>query len=215
VSRRLLAGERVTHDGTFEVRDAGLEYELPEVPIYVAAQGPHMLRMAGKYADGVLYNGSHRRDVEWAADRVSEGLAERPTDPGAFDFAVYASVSVAASAEDARAAARPPVAFIAGGADDLELVARARGHAGQEQLPDAGADAVPVRFLDEPLEPVRYVVCNGEGAANVGGGIEQGGIRNLPEEAAPDCPHLGVGKPTRVKRRQYRSRSEPILAHRP
>jgi 5,10-methylenetetrahydromethanopterin reductase len=37
------------------------------------------------------------------------------------DFAVYASVSVADSAQEARAAARPPVAFIAGGADEPVL----------------------------------------------------------------------------------------------
>ncbi len=121
VSRRLFAGERVDHDGTFEARDAGLNYEVGEVPIYVGAQGPDMLRMAAKHADGVLYNGSHRRDVEWAADRVAEGRADRPTDRGALDFAVYASVSVADSSDEARAAARPPVAFIAGGADEPVL----------------------------------------------------------------------------------------------
>jgi 5,10-methylenetetrahydromethanopterin reductase len=117
VSRELFAGERVDHDGTFVARDAGLNYGVGEIPIYVGAQGPDMLRMAAKHADGVLYNGSHRRDVEWAADRVAEGRADRPSERGAFDFAVYASVSVADSAEEARAAARPPVAFIAGGAN--------------------------------------------------------------------------------------------------
>jgi 5,10-methylenetetrahydromethanopterin reductase len=121
VSRRLFAGDRVDHDGTFVARDAGLNYAVGEVPIYVGAQGPDMIRMAAKHADGVLYNGSHRRDVEWAADRVAEGRADRPSERGAFDFAVYASVSVADSAEEARAAARPPVAFIAGGADEPVL----------------------------------------------------------------------------------------------
>jgi len=50
------------------------------------------------------------------SDGVAEGLAERPESRGEFDFAAYASVSVAADAEAAREAARPPVAFIAGGA---------------------------------------------------------------------------------------------------
>jgi 5,10-methylenetetrahydromethanopterin reductase len=121
VSRRLFAGERVDHDGTFVARDAGLNYDVGEVPIYVGAQGPDMLHMAAKHADGVLYNGSHCRDVEWAADRVAEGQADRPSERGPLDFAVYASVSVADSAEEARAAARPPVAFIAGGAGDPVL----------------------------------------------------------------------------------------------
>jgi len=121
VARRLFAGETVDHSGTFEASDAALNYEAGEIPIYVGAQGPDMTRMAAKYADGVLYNGSHRRDVAWAADRVAEGLAQRPEDRGEFDFAVYASVSVARDEDEARAAARPPVAFIAGGAPPAAL----------------------------------------------------------------------------------------------
>jgi 5,10-methylenetetrahydromethanopterin reductase len=120
VSRRLWDGERVDHDGTFAATDAGLNYEPDRIPVYVGAQGPHMTRMAAKYADGVLFNGSHPRDIEWAAERVSEGRQERSEetapDPEAFDFAAYASVSVAADGDEARKAARPPVAFIAAGA---------------------------------------------------------------------------------------------------
>ncbi|QLC33534.1 5,10-methylenetetrahydromethanopterin reductase [Halarchaeum sp. CBA1220] len=123
VSRELWAGERVSHDGTFTAADAGLNYaeEVSEVPVFVGAQGPQMLRMAAKHADGVLFNASHPRDVAWAAERVEEGLAERPDSRGAFEFAVFASVSVAESREAAREAARPPVAFIAGGAADPVL----------------------------------------------------------------------------------------------
>jgi 5,10-methylenetetrahydromethanopterin reductase len=116
VARRLWDGERVTHDGAFEAEDAGLNYEAGSIPVYVGAQGPHMTRMSGKYADGVLYNGSHPRDIEWAADRIAEGREERADDRGEFDFAAYASVSVADDEAEAREAARPPVAFIAGSA---------------------------------------------------------------------------------------------------
>ncbi|MFT4882802.1 MAG: 5,10-methylenetetrahydromethanopterin reductase [Natronomonas sp.] len=118
VAEDLFAGERVDHDGTFVARDAGLNFgeAVGEIPTYVGAQGPHMIRMAAKHADGVLLNGSHPRDFEWAAEQVEKGLDERPETRGAFDFAAYASVSVAEDAAAARAAARPPVAFIAGGA---------------------------------------------------------------------------------------------------
>ncbi|WP_435098902.1 5,10-methylenetetrahydromethanopterin reductase [Halarchaeum sp. P4] len=123
VARELWAGERVSHDGTFAATDAGLNYaeEVSEVPVHVGAQGPHMLRMAAKHADGVLFNASHPRDVAWANERVAEGLAERPESRGDFEFAVFASVSVAEEREAAREAARPPVAFIAGGAADPVL----------------------------------------------------------------------------------------------
>jgi len=116
VARKLFDGERVDHDGTFEAVDAGLNYDARSIPVYVGAQGPDMTRMAAKYADGVLFNGAHPRDIEWAADRVEEGLDARPDHRGDFDFAAYASVSVAADADAAREAARPPVAFIAGSA---------------------------------------------------------------------------------------------------
>ncbi|MFO7925314.1 MAG: 5,10-methylenetetrahydromethanopterin reductase [Halobacteriota archaeon] len=117
VAEELFAGDRVDHDGTFRAHDAGLNFDVGgSIPIYVGAQGPHMIRMAAKHADGVLLNGSHPRDFAWAAEQVEAGLDERPDERGAFDFAAYASVSVASGGDAAREAARPPVAFIAAGA---------------------------------------------------------------------------------------------------
>ena len=122
VARTLWRGERVDHDGTFRARDAGLNFDPPTpIPVYVGAQGPDMLRMAGKYADGTLVNGAHPRDLKWASERVAEGLGERPEnldarDAEAFETVAFASVSVAEDAEAAREAARRPVAFIAAGA---------------------------------------------------------------------------------------------------
>ncbi|MFW5911244.1 MAG: 5,10-methylenetetrahydromethanopterin reductase [Halolamina sp.] len=122
VAKRLWNGERVDHDGTFLADDAGLNYDPPgEIPVYVGGEGPHMCRMAAKHADGLLFNGSNPRDLAWAADRVVEGLGERPDHRGEFDFLAYASVSVAAEREAAREAARPPVAFIAAGAPEPVL----------------------------------------------------------------------------------------------
>ncbi len=124
-ARRLWAGERVDHDGTFTADSAGLNYEPPdEIPIYVGGEGPHMCRMAAKHADGLLFNGSHPDDLEWARDRVSEGISDRPADrddcgpdlDDDFDLAAYASVSVDDDHDAAREAARPPVAFITAGA---------------------------------------------------------------------------------------------------
>ncbi len=119
VARRLFDGERVDHDGTFRA-DAALNYDAGEIPVHVGAQGPHMTRMAGKYADGILYNGSHPKDLAWARERVAEGVEdrERADDP---TLTAYAAVSVAEDAEAARDAARVPVAFVAGGAPDPVL----------------------------------------------------------------------------------------------
>ncbi|MCU4751110.1 5,10-methylenetetrahydromethanopterin reductase [Halobacteria archaeon AArc-curdl1] len=116
VARELWAGETVSHEGTFVARDASLNLEPTEIPVYVGAQGPHMLRMSAKHAEGVLINASHPRDLEWSAGQIEQGLADRPDEHGAFESLAFTSVSVADDADAARAAARPPVAFIAGGA---------------------------------------------------------------------------------------------------
>ncbi|MFC7156350.1 5,10-methylenetetrahydromethanopterin reductase [Halomarina halobia] len=130
-ARALWRGERVTRDGTFVAADAGLNYEPPSgdgIPVYVGGEGPHMCRMAAKRADGLLFNGSHPDDLAWAREQVEIGLEDRPgaqdgrvgrdgrDGNGGFDLVAYASVSVAEDVDAARAAARPPAAFIAAGA---------------------------------------------------------------------------------------------------
>ncbi len=118
-AQKLWAGERVDGGSTFDADDAGLNYAPPQgadIPVYVGGEGPHMCRMAGKHADGLLFNGSHPDDLAWAREQAEQGIADRPDSRGEFDLAAYAAVSVAADAEAAREAARPPVAFIAAGA---------------------------------------------------------------------------------------------------
>ena len=137
LAQDLWDGETVTHEGTFTARDASLNIEPPseEIPTYVGAQGPHMLRMSAKHADGVLINAAHPRDLEWAAGEIEQGLEEREAQSaseraseersdsrdGEFESLAFASVSVAGDETEAREAARPPVAFIAGGAAEPVL----------------------------------------------------------------------------------------------
>lgn len=121
ITKRLWNGERIDHDGTFAAHDAGLNYEANASPVYVGGEGPHMCRMAAKHADGLLFNGAHPDDMAWAREQVEHGLRERHTARGGFDFAAYASVSIAEDATTAREAARPPVAFIAGSASEAVL----------------------------------------------------------------------------------------------
>jgi 5,10-methylenetetrahydromethanopterin reductase len=156
VARRLWTGDRVDHDGTFRAADAELKYSVDPVPAYVGAQGPDMIRMSAKHAAGVLINAAHPRDFEWAADRVAEGLAERPDERGPFDAVAYASVSVAEDGQRAREAARAPVAFIVGGAAPpvLERHGIDRGNAARvSELVEAGDlraafDAVTPRMVE-------------------------------------------------------------------
>jgi alkanesulfonate monooxygenase SsuD/methylene tetrahydromethanopterin reductase-like flavin-dependent oxidoreductase (luciferase family) len=57
ILRKALAGEPVSHEGeVFSVRNFQLQMEPPRRPprIYMAANGPMMIRLAGELADGVL-----------------------------------------------------------------------------------------------------------------------------------------------------------------
>lgn len=156
VARRLWAGEQVSHDGTFRVIDAGLNYEARAIPVYVGAQGPDMLRMAAKHTDGVLFNGAHPDDIAWANHRIQEGLADRPPEYGSFDFAAYASVSIADDEAAARDAARPPVAFITGGASppvlDRHGIDRDQSDAIGEDIATGRFDSAFDRVTERMLE---------------------------------------------------------------
>ena len=137
VAQDLWDGDRVTHEGSFEAQEAGLNFDVPgEIPVYVGGEGPHMCRMAGKHADGLLFNGSHPDDLAWARDRVEEGREDRPDHRGPFDLLAYASVSVDTDAEAAREAARPPVAFIVAGAAPPVLDRHGIDHAAAEAIGD-------------------------------------------------------------------------------
>src|SRR5205807_1174436 len=55
----------------------------PPVPIYLAASGPIMLRMAGELADGVLFEGSLSREgIARAKSLIAEGARRAGKDPG-------------------------------------------------------------------------------------------------------------------------------------
>lgn len=137
-ARQLWSGERIDHDGSFQARNAGLNYDAAASPVYVGGEGPHMCRMSAKHADGLLFNGSHPDSIAWAREQVDRGLKERDTEErGPFDLVAYASVSIADDASTAREAARPPVAFITAGAAQPVLDRHAIDRERAETIGDA------------------------------------------------------------------------------
>jgi 5,10-methylenetetrahydromethanopterin reductase len=84
IIRGLLAGETVTYPGEhFSYREAKLEVSPVQgrIPIYYAAMGPQMLRLAGRIADGVLLNvGASTEYVRWAVEQIQIGAAETGRD---------------------------------------------------------------------------------------------------------------------------------------
>ena len=101
--RDLLAGHSVQSDGltlgprTTALRTGGL----PRVPVYLAALGPQMLRLAGEVADGVLLNWATPDRIAVSREMVSEGARRAGRDP-AVPLTMYIRVCV----DDDTAAAR-------------------------------------------------------------------------------------------------------------
>ncbi len=68
--------------------------ERPTVPIYVAALGPQMCRLAGEVADGVLLNWATPEYVSEAVAEVRAGAAHAGRDPAAVEVACYIRAAV-------------------------------------------------------------------------------------------------------------------------
>jgi len=105
IIRKLLSGESVEFNGEiFKFSGAKLTFSSGNVPIYIGAQGPKMLRLASEIGDGVIINASHPKDVEFALRNmdVREG----------FDIAVCSAFSIDKNRDVAIQNAKVVVAFI-------------------------------------------------------------------------------------------------------
>jgi alkanesulfonate monooxygenase SsuD/methylene tetrahydromethanopterin reductase-like flavin-dependent oxidoreductase (luciferase family) len=79
----------------------GLE-GLPPAPVYLAALGPQMLRLAGETADGALLNWATPERIAVSREAIDAGAARAGRDPGAVPMTMYIRVCV----DDDVAAAR-------------------------------------------------------------------------------------------------------------
>jgi alkanesulfonate monooxygenase SsuD/methylene tetrahydromethanopterin reductase-like flavin-dependent oxidoreductase (luciferase family) len=112
--RALLAGEQVTADpvatraglnlgapGWPRSASLGLR-DLPPAPVYLAALGPQMLRLAGETADGVLLNWATPERIAVSRLAIDAGAARAGRDPGTVPMTMYIRVCI----DDDTAAAR-------------------------------------------------------------------------------------------------------------
>lgn len=98
-ARDLIRGEKVTLDGAELV----LPWSKREVPVYIASSGPRSLKMAGEYADGVLFQvGALPEMVQYAIDHVREGAEAAGRDPSEVKLLVRLACSIAEDREWAR-----------------------------------------------------------------------------------------------------------------
>ena len=91
------------------------------IPIYLGAQGPKMLRLAGRIGDGVLVNYSDLRELRWVLEEVGKGVEEAGRRMTELDVAAYPAVSIDEDEEKALKTAAPYAAYILSGASEKVL----------------------------------------------------------------------------------------------
>jgi 5,10-methylenetetrahydromethanopterin reductase len=78
----LVAGRTTNYDG----RDMRLLWSAPSVPLYLAAEGPRMMQLAGEIADGVIFgNGISREVVEANLASVRAAAIAAGRDPASVE----------------------------------------------------------------------------------------------------------------------------------
>jgi len=124
--RKLCTGEQVNKSGMkfFDYDGAKLTgVTLPDkkkgVPVYIGAQGPKVLELAGKIGDGALINASNPKDFHIAIPiikKASDAVGKKN-----FDVGAYTAMSIDQSEKKARNAAKIVAAFIAAGSPEALL----------------------------------------------------------------------------------------------
>lgn len=117
IFRKITSGENVVYKGeVFKTVGAKFLFKPKgKILVYVGAQGPKMLALAGKIGDGVLINACHPKDVEYAVSCVKEGISAAGKKSSEIDVAAYTSFSVHEDIKKATKAAVPVVSFIVAG----------------------------------------------------------------------------------------------------
>ncbi|MGH2601370.1 MAG: LLM class flavin-dependent oxidoreductase [Dehalococcoidia bacterium] len=101
--RHLLAGESVTHEGkAVRLRGAQIGVRAPELPLYLGALGPQMLRLAGEAADGAALNWCTPEQVAWSRERIAEGARRAGRDAAAVNVTEYIRICVDEEEDTAR-----------------------------------------------------------------------------------------------------------------
>jgi 5,10-methylenetetrahydromethanopterin reductase len=120
IIRKLCAGEEVKTPQMqfFKYEGAKLTgVNLPDkkkgVKVYVGAQGPKVLELAGKVGDGALINASNPKDFQIAIPIIKKAMES--VGKKSFDVGAYTAMSIDKDVKKARNAAKIVAAFIAAG----------------------------------------------------------------------------------------------------
>jgi alkanesulfonate monooxygenase SsuD/methylene tetrahydromethanopterin reductase-like flavin-dependent oxidoreductase (luciferase family) len=116
IVQRAMRGEKLNFDGEFfSAHEFKLAFKPPRkpVPLYLAAFGPMMSRLAGKLTDGVLINMANPGEIRRIVDQARQGAKEAGKDPDALEIICKARCSVASTHAEAREALSHALTFYA------------------------------------------------------------------------------------------------------
>jgi 5,10-methylenetetrahydromethanopterin reductase len=154
IIKQILTGQLVQYDGSkFSIPPPGsrLDSELRgALPVYVGATGEAMLRLAGQYADGVVFNYPCTPSfVKYAMPFLEEGLSRSGRTLDTFDIAAYLLVSVDENEKRAVDAAK-------------RFVAQKLPTRHSEMLRHAGVTAAEISAVKEKVDRVGVVKAAAE-----------------------------------------------------
>lgn len=155
----------------------------PRTPVYLAAMGPKMLRLAGTDADGVLLNWSSANEVARAGEAVRSAARESGREESEVPVATYVRVAVDADRDRARRAlareigqyaALPAYAehFRRQGFGDAVTAVKAA-------YKDGGAEAVPDALDDDVLMSLGWYGTPDDDPAKALDAYREGGLDHL------------------------------------
>ena len=116
--RAFLTKEQVSQAG---FKGAQMSFTTSKIPIYIGAQGPKMLELAGAISDGVLINASHPDDFKFAVPMIRAGAEKAGRKPEDVQVCAYASFSADKDPAKAVNASKIVVAFIVAGSPENVL----------------------------------------------------------------------------------------------
>ncbi|MDH5792897.1 MAG: LLM class flavin-dependent oxidoreductase [Candidatus Bathyarchaeota archaeon] len=106
--RPFMRGERVDYGGgTHSFTGADIDFESRTVPIYIAARGPRLLRLAGEVADGVIIGSlTSEGGLEYALENVRLGLERSDRSFSEFEVVLWAYTAIHEDETEARGRVR-------------------------------------------------------------------------------------------------------------
>ncbi|MDD4127378.1 MAG: 5,10-methylenetetrahydromethanopterin reductase [Methanomicrobium sp.] len=144
--KALCSGEEVKKSGNMQFFDydgakltgVQLPSKKKPIPVYIGAQGPKMLELAGEIGEGALINASNSKDfdiaipiIKAACDKVDDKKFKK------FDVGAYTAMSIDQSEKKARNAAKIVAAFIAAGSPPALLDRHGLDKANVAKIKDA------------------------------------------------------------------------------